>query len=54
MKKKYNILNNSQIPDISYFSPVSLVLGIKAKERMKIERNSKTAISSDFYKVCKI
>ena len=30
-KKDFNILDNNQIPDISFFSPVSLVLGIDRK-----------------------
>ena len=53
-KKKYNILNNRQIPDISYFSPVSIVLGIRPKDIVKIERKSRTAVTSDYYRVCKI
>ena len=54
MKKKYNILDNKQIPDISYFSPISIVLGIRPGDIVKIERSSRTAISTDFYRVCKI
>jgi DNA-directed RNA polymerase subunit H (RpoH/RPB5) len=54
MKKKYNILHNNQIPDISFFSPVSIVIGLRPDEIVKIERNSRTAIKSDFYRVCKI
>ena len=53
-KKKYNILDNSNIPDISYFSPVSLVLGIRPNNIVKIERKSRTAISADYYRICKI
>lgn len=49
---RYNITDNKQIPTISYFSPVSLVLGIRPGDICKIERFSKTAISSDFYRVC--
>jgi len=52
--KKYNILNNSQIPDISYFSPVAIVIGLRPNDIVKIERNSRTAIKSDFYRICKI
>jgi len=52
--KKYNILNNSQIPDISYFSPVSIVIGLRPDDIVKIERNSRTSIKSDFYRICKI
>lgn len=54
VKKKYNILNDNQIPDISYFSPVSLVLGIRPGDLVKIDRKSKTAINTEFYRICKI
>jgi DNA-directed RNA polymerase subunit H (RpoH/RPB5) len=53
-KKDFNILNDDQIPDISYFSPVSLVLGIRPKDIIKIERKSPTSVSSNFYRICKI
>ena len=52
--KKYNILDNSQIPDISYFSPVSIVIGLRPNDVVKIERASRTSITSDFYRICKI
>jgi DNA-directed RNA polymerase subunit H (RpoH/RPB5) len=51
-KKKYNIVDNSQIPDISRFSPVSQVIGIRPNEICKIIRPSKTAIQADYYRVC--
>tara|TARA_B110001450_G_scaffold256620_1_gene287788 strand:+ start:1068 stop:1697 length:630 start_codon:yes stop_codon:yes gene_type:complete len=54
MKKKYNIIDNKQIPDISYFSPVSIVLGIRPNDIVKIERSSRTAINANFYRICKI
>ncbi len=50
--KKYNITNSKMIPTISYFSPVSLVLGIRPGDVCKIERFSKTSIDSDFYRIC--
>ena len=52
--KKYNILDNSQIPDISYFSPVSIVIGLRPNDVVKIERASRTSIRADFYRICKI
>ena len=52
-KRKFNILDNN-IPDISYFSPVSLVLGIRPNDIVKIERKSRTAIKADFYRICKL
>ena len=51
---KYNILNENQIPDISYFSPVSLVMGFRPGDIIHIKRKSRTAIESDFYRICKI
>lgn len=50
--EKYNITNKKMIPTISYFSPVSIVLGIRPDDICKIERFSKTAINSDFYRIC--
>jgi DNA-directed RNA polymerase subunit H (RpoH/RPB5) len=52
--KKYNIFDKSQIPDISYFSPVSLVMGIRPDDVVKIERNSRTSISTEYYRICKL
>jgi len=52
-KKKYNVVDNN-IPDISYFSPISLVLGIRPNDIIKIERKSRTAIKSDYYRICKL
>lgn len=49
---KYNITNTKMIPTISYFSPVSLVLGIRPGDICHIERFSKTSINSDFYRIC--
>lgn len=54
LKLKFNILNNRQIPDISYFSPVSLVMGIRPDDIVKIERKSRTAIDANYYRVCKM
>ena len=53
-KKKYNILDKSQIPTISYFDPVSLVLCIRPDNIVKIERYSRTSINSLYYRICKI
>ena len=53
--KKYNIdivKINKEIPDISRFSPVALMIGIRPGEICKIERDSKTAIDCLFYRIC--
>ena len=51
-KQRYNISDNSQIPDISRFSPVAQVIGIRPGEICEITRKSKTAIDTLFYRVC--
>jgi DNA-directed RNA polymerase subunit H len=52
IKKRYNILNDTQIPDISRFSPVSQVIGIRPGEFCQVIRPSRTSIKSEFYRVC--
>ena len=51
-KEKYHITNNNQIPEISRFSPVALALGMRPSQICKIIRPSRTAINSDFYRIC--
>ena len=51
-KQKYNITDDSQIPDISRFSPVSQVIGIRPGQICEITRHSKTAINTLFYRIC--
>jgi DNA-directed RNA polymerase subunit H (RpoH/RPB5) len=48
----YNILNASQLPEISRFSPVAQVIGLRPGELTRITRPSKTAIKSVFYRMC--
>lgn len=50
--KKYNILDDKQIPEISRFDPVSQIIGIRPGEICKIVRPSKTAITTDYYRFC--
>jgi DNA-directed RNA polymerase subunit H (RpoH/RPB5) len=52
IKLKYNILDDSQIPDISRFSPVSQVIGLRPGELCRVYRPSKTAIKAEFYRIC--
>ena len=53
-KKKYNIQKNTEIPDISYLSPVCQVLGVRPGNICKIIRPSRTSINSEFYRICKL
>ena len=52
IKKKYNIADDSQLPDLSRFSPVSLAIGVRPGQLVEIMRPSKTAISAPFYRIC--
>jgi DNA-directed RNA polymerase subunit H len=52
IKMKYNIISNSQLPDISRFDPVALAICIRPGEICEITRPSKTAILSKYYRVC--
>jgi DNA-directed RNA polymerase subunit H (RpoH/RPB5) len=52
VKLKYNITANGQFPDISRFDPVAQLIGIRPGEVCKIIRPSKTAVTTDYYRVC--
>jgi DNA-directed RNA polymerase subunit H (RpoH/RPB5) len=52
VKTKYNIINDSQFPDISRFDPVAQVIGIRPGQVCEIIRPSKTAINSLYYRIC--
>lgn len=52
IKKKYNIINDGQFPDISRFDPVAQAICIRPGEVCEIIRPSKTAISAPYYRIC--
>ena len=52
IKKKYNITNDSQIPDISRFSPVAQAIALRPGDLCEIIRPSRTSITSKFYRIC--
>lgn len=52
MKKRYNIVNNEQLPEISRFDPVAQAIGMRPGEICKIIRPSKTAITTEYYRIC--
>lgn len=52
IKKRYNIMVDSQFPDISRFDPVAQVIGIRPGEVCEIIRPSKTSISAPYYRIC--
>jgi DNA-directed RNA polymerase subunit H (RpoH/RPB5) len=52
IKTRYNIIHDSQFPEISRFDPVSQAIGIRPGEVCEIIRPSKTAISAPYYRIC--
>lgn len=52
VKDKYNIMDDSQFPDISRFDPVAQVIGIRPGQVCEIIRPSKTAITGFYYRIC--
>ena len=52
IRKKYNIIDDKQFPDISRFSPVAMAIGIRPGQLCEIIRPSKTAINTIFYRIC--
>ena len=51
-KKKFNVTDNSQMPEISRFDPVAMAIGLRKNQICEIKRNSKTAIVKNFYRIC--
>lgn len=50
--KRYNILNDKEFPTISRFDPVAMAIGLRPYEVCKIIRSSRTAINTNFYRLC--
>lgn len=49
---RYNITDKTQFPDISRFDPVARAIGIRPGQLCHIIRPSKTAITTDYYRIC--
>jgi DNA-directed RNA polymerase subunit H (RpoH/RPB5) len=52
LTKQYNLTSVKQLPEISRFDPVSLLICMRPGQVCKIERKSQTSIVSDYYRVC--
>ena len=52
MKKRYNITKNTELPEISRYDPVAQAIGMRPGQICKIIRPSKTAIATDYYRIC--
>ena len=52
IKSQYNITKDSELPDISRFSPVAQIIGLRPGDLCEIKRPSKTGITTLFYRIC--
>ena len=52
VKKKYNIMEDHQWPEISRFDPVALAIGLRPKDVCEIIRPSETAVTAKYYRMC--
>jgi DNA-directed RNA polymerase subunit H (RpoH/RPB5) len=52
VKEKYNLKSLSQLPEISRFDPVALLIELRPGQVCKIDRDSITSVNSDYYRVC--
>jgi len=52
IKNKYNIMNDTEFPELSRFDPVAQAIGIRPGQVCKITRSSKTAIEAPYYRIC--
>ncbi len=52
MRKKYNIRNDDQIPQISRFDPPAQAIGLRPGDICHIVRPSKTSVILDNYRIC--
>ena len=50
--KEYNIVNESQWPEISRYDPVALAIGLRPGEVCEITRNSPVALEAKYYRRC--
>jgi len=48
----YNIINESQMPEISRYDPHALALSVRPGQVCKIIRNSPTSMNTDYYRIC--
>jgi len=52
IKKRYNIQNNNELPEISRFDPPAQMLGMRPGDMCHIIRPSKISVSVDNYRIC--
>ena len=49
---KFHVMDEAQLPQISRFDPVAMVLGLRPHQVCHIARKSPTALAYDYYRIC--
>ena len=52
MMAKYNIAHPDMLPNISRYDPVAMAMGMRPGQVCHIDRFSKTAVSTPYYRIC--
>jgi len=52
VKQLYNLKNLNQLPEISRFDPVALLIQLRPGQVCKIERDCTTSVNSLYYRIC--
>lgn len=52
MMTKYNITHPDMLPNISRYDPVAMAMGMRPGQVCRIDRFSKTAVSTPYYRIC--
>jgi DNA-directed RNA polymerase subunit H (RpoH/RPB5) len=52
VKQQYNLKSFNQLPEISRFDPVALLIELRPGQVCKIERDCITSVNSVYYRVC--
>ena len=52
MMTKYNIAHLDMLPNISRYDPVAMAIGMRPGQVCRIDRFSKTAVSTPYYRIC--
>jgi len=49
---RFNVNDDSQLPTISRFDTVAILIGLRPGSICRVERPSKTAVTTNFYRIC--
>ena len=52
LAQEYNIISESQWPEISRFDPTALAIGLRPGQVAEINRKSPTALETKYYRLC--